>query len=176
MHIYIALLRGINVGGHNSLPMAELTKILERLGLENIRTYIQSGNVVFQNKNKLSKSFSEDISNAIENAKGFRPPLILLSVAELEAAIENNPFDTSSGKLLNFFFLQEQHKGADMEALEKIRFPSEEYKLTERVFYLFTPDGLAQSKVGRKIEKLLAVPVTARNWNTVKELQRMINE
>ncbi len=174
MNSYVALLRGINVGGHNSLPMAELAAILEKLSLRNVNTYIQSGNVVFQSKKKPGSAFSETISSTIKTAKGFRPELILFSAAEFEAAINENPFDTSNGKLLHFFFLQGSSKSADLHKLTVLKTSSEEFKLTEGVFYFLTPDGIGKSKLARKVEQILKVPVTGRNWNTVKEIQQMI--
>ena len=82
MNTHIALLRGINVGGHNSLPMNELTSILEEIGFENIKTYIQSGNVVFQSIKETGNNYSEEIGKAIEHSKGYRPGVMLLSLVQ----------------------------------------------------------------------------------------------
>lgn len=175
MHTYIALIRGINIGRQTALSMDELVAILKRLGMKNIQTYIQSGNAIFQCKNNLKSTFSENISSSIENSRGFRPSVILLSFAELEGAIKANPFNTADGKLLHFFFMKDTNQSADLKNLSAIKLPSEEFRLIKNVFYLYTPDGFRYSKVARKIEKAMNVPVTARNWNTVKKIQEMID-
>lgn len=173
MKTFIALFRGINVGGHNRLSMQELAAILEKLGLKNISTYIQSGNAVFQSTEKSGSGLAEEISlavgNAIESAKGFKPAIMLISLD----AIEHNPFDTSNGKALHFIFLADEPTHADLKQLEAPRSVSEEFKLIGKVFYLYTPDGFGRSKLAAKIEKALGVPTTARNWNTVDKLRSM---
>lgn len=174
MNTYIALLRGINVGGRNSLTMVELKAILEKLTLKNIRTYIQSGNVVFQSKKKLAKSYQNEIADAIDKAKGFRPSIILLTQNDFESAIEGNNFDTSNGKILHLFFMQDAVTEVDTEKLNRLKADSEEFDFTDSVFYLYAPDGIGKSKLGRGIEKALGVPLTARNWNTVEEIKNII--
>lgn len=175
MNTYVALLRGINVGGHNSLSMDELIAVLENFGLKNVRTYIQSGNAVFQSKKTVGHAFSEDISSAIESLKGFRPEVILLSSAEFEAAINTNPFDNADGKLLHLFFMHNAQLDADLKSLAAIKSPSEKFKFINGIFYLSTPDGIERSKLARKIDKVMSGSVTARNWNTVRKIQEIID-
>ena len=106
MQTWIALLRGINVGGKNKVPMAKLSASLERLKLKNIRTYIQSGNVVFESNAKTSASLSKKIAQLVEQEFGFRPKVMVISHLQLLAAIEANPFiepaasDPKNGSLL----------------------------------------------------------------------------
>lgn len=173
MTVYIALLRGINVGGKNRLPMAELVTIFESLGYPGAHTYIQSGNVVFASSVDLDESAGTQISEAIYQQKGFQPQLLLLSAAQLQAAVEANPFHYDSGKALHFFFLASQPSDPDLDKLTRLRSATEQFKLSERVFYLSAPDGIGRSKLAAAVEAALGVVVTARNGNTVNKLVAM---
>ncbi len=176
MNTWIALLRGINVGGKNILPMAELRRDLESLKLKNVRTYIQSGNVIFESPVKTRSSLAGKIARQVEQQHGFRPHLLILEREELLAAIESNPFPkaVSDPKTLHFFFLAEPAADPDTKALDKVRASTEQYKLTDGVFYLHAPDGLARSKLAANAEKHLGVVATARNYRTVDKLASMI--
>lgn len=171
--VYIALLRGINVVGRNLLPMKELVRIMNRSGYADIRTYIQSGNVVFSCARKLCPNDAGRISDAIEDEFGFRPDVLLLHQGELERAIERNPFDAAEGKFLHFFFLRDEPLEPDVETLDALKSETEQFKLDGRVFYLFTPDGFARSKLAEKVERCLGVSATGRNLNTVRKLAEM---
>ena len=173
----IALFRGINVGGRNVLPMAKLRRELETLGLENVRTYIQSGNVVFDTASQADEVLAEEIRDRIETGYGFRPHLLLLGQDDLQAAIENNPFPEaiSDPKTLHFYFLAEPAVNADLTAIEAAKAATEEYQLTDRVFYLHAPDGIGRSKLAANVEKHLSVVTTARNYRTVGKLWVMID-
>ena len=172
-HTYIALLRGINVGGHHKLPMKDLVTLLERLGYEDVKTYIQSGNVVFRSRRNIGSKEAAKISDAIEAGFGFRPRLLILSKAELRAAVERNPFPTDEGKFLHFFFLEAEPEAPDFEALEAVMTKTEQFRLHGQVFYLYTPDGFGVSKLAERAERYLGVPATARNFNTVSKLMEM---
>jgi uncharacterized protein (DUF1697 family) len=174
MNSYIALFRGINVGGNNILPMKELAGILEDLGCEKVKTYIQSGNVVFQSKKEQPHELAGEITAKILEHYGFEPKVILLEKSDLQDAIENNPFATDDGKALHFFFLASRPEKADLERLMALKSASEAYKLHKKVFYLYTPDGLGRSKLATKVEQCLGIPATARNWNTVSKLLSLI--
>lgn len=173
MNTYIALLIGINVGGHGKLPMKELASILDSLGYLNIKTYIQSGNVLLQSTNELGPNQAELIAEVIEEHKGFKPAVMLIDIATFQSIIEANPFPTDDGKTLHFFFFDKEPLNPDLERLAVVKVESEEYLLGERAFYLFAPDGIGRSKLVSKVEAALGVPVTARNWNTVKKLASM---
>ncbi|MFQ3229648.1 DUF1697 domain-containing protein [Reinekea sp.] len=174
MDIYIALLRGINVGGNNSLPMKGLSALLTDLGCTHIQTYIQSGNVVFKHNPVALASLATKITEAISKTYGFEPQVMLLKATDLHAAIRANPYPTDEGKFLHFYFLANRSKQADIEKLNALKAESEEYSLINQVFYLYAPNGVGRSKLAAGAEKALKVPVTARNWNTVKKLQEMI--
>jgi uncharacterized protein (DUF1697 family) len=177
MQNWIALLRGINVGGRNSLPMAELKAMFESTGCSSVQTYIQSGNVVFAASVKSGQSLSKRLSDAIEKQFGFRPNTLLLTESDLRAAIANNPFAEAvkDPKTLHFFFLDSPPKSPDMKGLDKLALSTERYELIGSVFYLYTPDGFGRSKLAAGAERKLGVPATARNFTTVKKLSEMLD-
>ena len=176
MATWIALFRGINVGGNNILPMAKLKSDLESLKLKNVRTYIQSGNAVFDSPAKTASSLTKNIARRIEEQHGFRPHLLIFNRKDLLTAIESNPFPkaASDPKTLHFFFLAEPASDPDMEALDNAKTSTEKYKLTDRVFYLHAPDGIARSKLAANAEKHLGVVTTARNYRTVDRVLAMV--
>ncbi len=171
---YIALFRGINVGGRNRLAMKDLVSILEGLGYENIRTYIQSGNVVLESEKPCSDQDSGKISDAIEAEVGFRPNVLLLSAEDLRAALAGNPFPTSEGKTLHFSFLETEPLAPDLDTLAQLKSETEQFKLDGKVFYLHAPDGIGRSKLAEKVERCLGVSATGRNLNTVNAILKML--
>jgi len=178
MQNWIALFRGINVGGNNILPMAKLKSDLESLNLSNVRTYIQSGNVVFDSGVETTSLLKERITKCVEEAHGFRPQLLLLTREDLLTAIESNPFPNavSDPKTLHFFFLAEPASNPDTEALGGMKTSTEKYQLTDGVFYLHAPDGVGRSKLAANAEKHLGVVTTARNYRTVAKLLVMVTQ
>ncbi|MEO0533852.1 MAG: DUF1697 domain-containing protein [Cyanobacteria bacterium P01_A01_bin.123] len=172
MNTYIALLRGINVGGKHRLPMGELIETLQDLDLHHIKTYIQSGNVVFQTDSANATELGNKISDVISNTHGFRPNTCLLKLDELERAIASNPFPEAEAepKTLHFYFLASVPEAPNLDALESLVKNSERFKLKEQVFYLHTPNGIGRSKLAAQVEKLLGVAATARNWRTVSQI------
>lgn len=175
MKRWIALFRGINVVGNNRLPMASLVRHLEGLKLKNIKTYIQSGNVVFDTKSTSLTSLTKSIVAGIEEEHGFAPKLLLLSPDALQQAINDNPFPqaASEPKSLHFFFLEKPPTNANTKALESAKGETESYVLTDRVFYLHAPDGIGRSKLASTAEKHLGVTATARNLRTVEKLMEL---
>lgn len=164
----IALLRGVNVGGRNKLPMKVFISALEGLGCENVKTYIQSGNAVFD-----GKTSAADISAAIKKAAGFAPHVFVLPTAAMKKAAAANPFARNAaenGKSVHLYLLDVTPKAADVETLALMKRAREDFAIGGKTFYLFTPDGLAGSKIAEKIDRVLGVRTTARNWNTVTAL------
>jgi len=177
MNTYIALLRGINVGGHNRLPMKTLAAIMESLGLKNIRTYIQSGNVVFDYSGQDAFLLSQELSNAIDKQIGFSPLVIILALPEFEIAVAKNPFanQVSDPQNLHIGFLASKPEKPDLIRMESLKANSEQFHLADRVFYLFAPMGIGKSKLATQVEKLLGVPMTDRNFRTVQKLLEIAN-
>ena len=148
MKTYIALFRGINVGGYNILPMKKLKLILENLSFKNAMTYIQSGNVVFQSDEKDSLSLSNKISSAVKKHFGFKPWILILEKSALEKAVKSNPFPEaeSEPKLLHFYFLSSTVKKANLQALENVKSKTERFKLKDKIFYLYAPGGIGSRR------------------------------
>ena len=176
MNTYIALFRGINVGGNNILPMKDLVAILQALGYEGVQTYIQSGNAVFKSRETIDAKGAADISREIFRRMGFEPKILLLSPKQLQEAIKNNPFPTSDGKALHFFFLEQPCSKPNIDYLESLKIESEKFKLHKMTFYLYAPEGVGRSKLAAATGKALGVSLTARNWNTVNKLASMIEQ
>ncbi len=175
MKKFVALFRGINVGGRNKLPMRELAEILEELGLKSTKTYIQSGNVVFQSEAQNIEDISGRITNAIYDSHGFSTKVFILQLEALENAISSNPFPEAENmpKALHLYFLSSEPKNPDIETLEMLKLDSERYKIVDKVFYLYAPDGIGRSKLAARAEKALGVTVTARNWRTVSKISEI---
>lgn len=178
MTTYIALFRGINVGGKNVLPMKELVSILEDIGLWNVRTYIQSGNAVFKSRETDAGLLSNRISAEIETSHGFEPKVLLLELEEIEKVVAANPFPDAEfePKTLHLHFLASEPRTPDLDALEDIKADSERFVLKAGVFYLHAPDGIGRSKLAANAERLLGVPITARNWRTVRKVIEMAQQ
>jgi len=172
MKHWILLLRGINVGGKNRLPMKELTLVLEKVGCTGVATYIQSGNIVLTSHISSKSRLSELISNTILNAYGFEPKVHLLLPRQLEAAVVANPFPdaVSNPKSLHLFFLSKSPSTSGLEMLETFKSDTEDLSLVMNTLYLHAPDGIGRSRLVANIEKTLDVDVTARNWRTVVKL------
>jgi uncharacterized protein (DUF1697 family) len=171
MTVYVALLRGVNVGGNHILPMQELRSILEQLGCEFVRTYIQSGNAVFRSDaDKLS--LAKNIGAAIAQQFGFEAGVQLLSADELRSAMAANPYPKAvdTPNLLSLWFLARPATDPDLTKLAELKSANEHYELHSQTFYLHAPDGIGRSRLASKIERCLGVETTARNWRTVNKI------
>jgi uncharacterized protein (DUF1697 family) len=175
---FIALFRGINIGGHNILPMKDLVALLTDLDLHDIKTYIQSGNVIFQSKDKNTAKLSSKISAEIKKRHGFEPHVLLLEREDLARAVQLNPFPEAETKpeTLHAIFLFAVPSKPDLDGLETIKIKSERFAIIEQVFYLHAPEGVGRSKLAANVEKLLGVGTTGRNWRTVCRLLTMAYE
>jgi uncharacterized protein (DUF1697 family) len=180
MKICIALIRGINVGGKNALPMKELAALLNDLGAQSVKTYIQSGNVVFAWKGKDIARLANQMTAEIKKRRGFEPYVLLLELADFERVIQQNPFPEAAAetdpRALHAGFLGGTPLRPDLKALENLKSASERFRLIGNVFYLHAPDGVGRSKLAARAEKLLGVPMTDRNWRTVLTLLKLAQE
>jgi uncharacterized protein (DUF1697 family) len=166
---WIGLVRGVNVGGAHIVPMAKLRELLQKAGFSNVRTYIQSGNVVVESTLKNRDKVGAKIADVIESEFGFRPSVLARSADEISNALLANPFPQaeSEPKTLHFYFLQRDEATLNEAEFQKFAAPNEQYCLKSGVFYFYAPDGIGRSKLAGKVEKLLGVPTTARNLATV---------
>lgn len=176
---YVALLRGINVGGKHKLPMRDLKALLEQCGCVDVRTYIQSGNVILTSTSKDPAALEKQITAAISKRHGFAPRVHLLTCAELERAAAANPFPQAAENptSLHLFFLDPPPKNPDVASLEALKTGTEAFVLQGRVFYLYAPEGIGRSKLAERAGRFLGVEsATARNWRTVTTLIEMSKE
>jgi len=175
MNTWIALFRGINVGGAHMVPMKQLVLLLEKNGCCDVRTYIQSGNAIFRSKLSDPARVERRLAEAVAGSHGFEPRVMALTRRELETAAAENPFVRASQdpKSVHLFFLAAPPEKADVKGLAALRQGSERFELKGRVFYLHTPDGFGKSKLAERAERLLGIAATARNWRTVTTLVEM---
>jgi uncharacterized protein (DUF1697 family) len=176
MQTWIALFRGINVGGRNKIPMATLATTLESAGCRSVRTYIQSGNVVFTYSSKLKPNLAKRLGDATETQFGFRPNILLLTEIDFRTAVANNPFTDaiSEPKTLHFFFLESKPEVPDIDGIAELAVSTERFQLIDNVFYLHAPDGFGRSRIAAGAERKLGVPTTARNYTTIHNLSDML--
>ena len=177
MKNYIALLRGINVSGKNKILMADLRLLLEGLGFENVQTYIQSGNVIFQT-NKKKASLSKLIATKINETYNYNISVIIIDKLELQSVIKNNPFlinDTAVDlKKLYVFYLNKIPK--ETQKLTDFDFGKDEYIIVDKVIYIKYNLGAGTTKLSIKIiENKLDVIATARNWRSTNKIYEMID-
>lgn len=170
MPVYIALIRGINVGGHKKLKMADVKAAFEALGLDNVRTHLQSGNVVFRS----SRSDRAKLAKALEGVLGVEARIILRTADELRSVIAANPLPEDAKRNPSGFvvaFLADKPTAASMQALRDANQGPETMQLHGAELYIHYGDGMGRSKLTNAlIERKLGVAGTARNWNTVTKL------
>lgn len=174
---YIGLLRGINVGG-KVLKMADLKEAVTALGFGGARTYLQSGNLVFRAPKADDEALGAKISKAIAETAGMDVHVMIRNAAEWDAMIDNNPFPAATAlpKTLHAFVLDRPPDESRTSDLAGKDFGSEEWQIVGDTLYLHTPDGFGKSRLGNSIERMLKVPMTGRNWNTVLALRQMAAE
>lgn len=180
MQTYISILRGINVSGHRIIKMDALKKLCLSLDFYNIKTYIQSGNIIFEAIPTESKIISNRLKIAIEKEFGFDVPVITLTQSELESIITSNPYVNDKSKDPSFFhitFLSDWPIEQNIEQLTPIDLKKDNYKIIDKVIYLFCPDGYSNSKLTNNLfEKKLKVTATTRNWKTANELLKLTSK
>lgn len=174
MNTYISLLRGINVSGQKKVKMAELKSLYESLNFENVVTYIQSGNVVFQSDLEEDR-LKSSIEIAIKEHFNFDVPVLILTKTKLDNTAQNLPFTNvdieAQGSKVLVFFLSENISNVPKSILEAYQTNSEQLVIDEKVIYLYCPEGSGKSKLTNKlIETKLKLTSTARNIKTVHKL------
>jgi uncharacterized protein (DUF1697 family) len=176
MNTYISFLRGINVGGHAKIKMKELSELYESFGFKNVKTYVQSGNVVFDSAGESDK-ISKKIETGIQKQFGLDVKVMVRTPEEIKRIIKNNPFLKRKAidiVRLHVIFLSEKPEPALIKDLKVNKKESEEFIISGSEIYLYFPEGMGTAKLQPGIlEKKLNVAATARNWNTVNALAEM---
>ncbi len=170
---HVALLRGLNVGGKNRLPMKDLAEVFSAAGCLDVQTYIQSGNVVFGASAALAKRLPALVSAAISKAHGHQVPIVLRTAEELRAAARGNPFLKAGADpdALHVAFLAEVPTAAAVSALDPERSPGDDFAVRGRDVYLRLPNGVARTKLTNAyIDRTLGTISTLRNWRTLLAL------
>ena len=174
--VHLALLRAINVGGTKKLLMAELRAIFAAAECADVRTYIQSGNVVFRAEEALAARIPALIRAEIEASKGFTVPVVTRTAAELDAVVRGNPFLAAGADpaRLHVGFLAEAPSATRIAELDPNRSPPDAFEVRRREVYLHFPNGTARSKFTVDyFDRVLATTITIRNWRTVGRLLDM---
>jgi uncharacterized protein (DUF1697 family) len=175
---YVVLLRGVNVGGARPLPMAGLRDALTAAGHRDVRTYVQSGNVVLSSRASAA-SVTTTVHREIADVFGLDVPVVVRTAAELADVAAHNPFHRAGadpGRQLHVAFLAARPADRAVETLDPHRAAPEELHVRGREIYLWCPDGLGRSKVLTGVERALDTAITVRNWRTVTELLRLAGE
>lgn len=180
MPVLVSMLRGVNLGSHNRIKMDALRALYTSLKLQDPRTYVQSGNVIFKTKEKNSPQLAKKIQSAIEKKFGCSPEVILRTTDELRKAIEATPFgdrpNLEPSKIL-VSFLDAAPPREAAGAFDKFKDYPEEVHLKGRELYIYFPNGAGKTKLPwSSVERLLKVTGTARNWNSVTNMLKMAEE
>lgn len=179
MQTYISILRGINLGGHKMIKMEQLAALFKSLNFKDIKTYIQSGNVVFQAVETNVHDFAKRIEEKISERFGFAVPVMVKEKNEIAAVLQNNPFIKAEDKdvsKLHVTFLSQEPDKSYLDKINRLQYLPDEYILSGSTIYLYCPNGYGNTKLNNNFfENKLKVTATTRNWKTVNELMDMAN-
>jgi uncharacterized protein (DUF1697 family) len=180
MNTYIALLRGINVSGQKLIKMAHLKEVFETMPFGRVRTYIQSGNVLFESDDRNTDELCVRIESKLKEVYGFDVSVVIRSVGDLDAVIARNPFPVDTfkvGEKLYVSFLSKEPAAEAMEKLMSYRSEADDFQIIGREVYLLSRQGYGKSLISNNfVEKKLGVIATTRNWETVNKLAVMGKE
>jgi uncharacterized protein (DUF1697 family) len=170
MSRYVGLLRGINVGGKHSVPMADLRLVFESLACSEVATLIQSGNVVFSAAKPLRP---ESVERALATHFGFGIPVVLREASELARIVGANPFGAVEPTHLHVGFLAKRPTASAASGFDARAYLPEEFVLRGAEVYFHLPDGMGRAKLPANLDRHLKIPTTIRNWNTVTKLMEL---
>jgi len=174
--IHVALLRGVNVGGKNCVPMKDLAEIFAKAGCSDVRTYIQSGNVVFRATRAVAEGVPSRITEQIAKRFGCRIPVVLRTAEQFAAAVHNNPFPEIPQEALHVYFLAAVPDAARAAQLDPDRSKPDTFVVHGREIYLHLPNGIGRSKLTNAyFDSKLSTISTARNWRTVLKLLELMS-
>ena len=174
MTTFISMLRGINVSGQKKVGMKVLKELYEAMGFGQVRTYIQSGNVVFEYPDTDRSTLVSKIERGIEGRFGFEVPVVIRTKDELRRLITNSPFVGKEGTKVHVTFLSAEPVKLATEEINVAKDEAEEFCISGREIYLFCPNGYGATKLSNAfLERKLKVSATTRNWRTVNTLLSM---
>jgi uncharacterized protein (DUF1697 family) len=180
MAIYVAMLRGINIGPHKRIKMDALRKSLEGLGFGKVKTYIQSGNVVFETGKSSAAALGSRIKNRIISDFGHSVEVMVRSREEMEKTIKDNPFLKERGidpERLHVTFLSDAPAASGLKKLEEFTIPPDRSQCVGREIHLYFPNGVSGSSLWKAPwERELRVGSTTRNWKTVNAICQMCRD
>jgi uncharacterized protein (DUF1697 family) len=180
MPVYVSMLRGINVGPHKRIKMDALRECFEALGFEQVRTYIQSGNVVYKAGKIAPLALSGKIEKELLKRFGFCVPVVSRTDDEIGETVSKNPFLKERGidpEKLHVMFLSDVPAARAVKKLDAFLTAPEQCRWIGKVMYLYLPNGVAESKLMKSpLDRILSVTTTARNWKTVNQLLQMCEE
>jgi uncharacterized protein (DUF1697 family) len=179
MPTYVALLRGINVGKHKRISMEDLRALVKNFGGTDVRTYVNSGNVVFASEQTVAGTIARDIAAAFRGHIGQDVPVVVRTAAEMEAIVKKNPFPEVEGepKLLHVSFLDDTPDPKGVPLLDEIETGADRVRLIGREVFIHYPNGITGATLQQgQYERALGVSSTSRNWSTVTKLAEMANE
>lgn len=181
MYTYLALFRGINVSGHNMIKMEPLKKLLEANGFNNVQTYIQSGNVVFNTTESNKPKLARDLENLMYKEYGYNVVIFVLDIEALNTIITGNPYTSAvaegqGAKKYHVVFLSDNPHPDGVARLKKYYNGNDEYTFAYKVMYLKLDGSAADSKLTSTfIESKINVKATTRNWNTTLKMMEMMS-
>lgn len=172
---YVALLRGVNIGSRR-LAMADLRRVVEDAGGDDVATYIQSGNVVLSHRLRSAARLEAELETAIAESTGMDVPVVARTAARWSSIVEANPFPSAGGKQLHVVFLKDPARATAFEAIDLDALAPEELVVAGRELFLHLPNGMGRAKLPMEIERRGPRDAvgTARNWTTVTRLQEML--
>jgi uncharacterized protein (DUF1697 family) len=174
---YVALLRGINLSGHKIVKMDQLRKAFEELGFKDVKTYIQSGNVVFKGPGTVPQNLVKRIEEKILRQFGFPVPVVVKTSDEIGEIIRNNPLVKEKGvdlSKLHVTFLSCAPERSALTTLEAFAAGADQFRCSVAAIYLHCPNGYHETKLGNNVlGKMLKVGTTTRNWKTVNQVYEM---
>ena len=174
---FIAFLRGINVGGHRKLPMAELRLLLSSIGLMDVKTYIQSGNVVFKSNESDVVKLSRDIEKAIQTKFEFEVPVLVVTYHTLMEILQTNPMENDRIEHSYYIIPMETISQSQTEELMQIEVPNEHFSVTPHCIYFYAENGYGKAKCNAHFfERKLKITTTARNHKTMLKLVSLAAE
>jgi uncharacterized protein (DUF1697 family) len=175
--IYLALLRGINLGPKNKIPMLDLVEIFTQGGCKDVRTYIQSGNVIFQANPEVAARLPDLMTKEIQKRFGHKVPVMLRTASDMREVIRNNPFlkEGAAEDSLHVMFLADRPKPGAAKSLDPDRSPPNRFVVRGKEVYLLFPVGFARSKLTSSyFDSRLGTIGTVRNWRTVTKLHELM--